>query len=437
MSDERFRAAGSPPRALAELPVETLLAGAEELTKEWVIALIAARPLVELGELALEDLARDAPALLAQAIRAIGADRELEGLTAPLPLSRRGHPAAARSLAAICAARDAAGTVRAVEALRSVLWHGMLLDRRWQVTGSAATRQLSDLAERVAFVCASILTAALEEGTEPSVQATPADPAPERAGRGGPGVGVRSTPAGAVLVDERAEPVSAPALEESRAGAERAPQRPSSWDASPPLAPGFEREVTPDAWEQRPRGASAGDEIAIRDARHEEGPAAWIGSIGRQLELAREDRRPFAVLLVEPREIEHMRAGEPASEIQRMGQELEDALALAFGVPRAGSREEVSLGRGSLTRERPGRYWLLSPETDRAGAISLVERLRRAVASVVEHRGEPVELVIGTAICPEDGHTPAALAAHADVSLYAARSAARAARGPHVAARDH
>src|SRR5581483_1357013 len=37
--------------------------------------------------------------------------------------------------------------------------------------------------------------------------------------------------------------------------------------------------------------------IAARDAR--QGPAAWIGSIGAQLELFREDGRPFAVLLIE------------------------------------------------------------------------------------------------------------------------------------------
>jgi hypothetical protein len=34
---------------------------------------------------------------------------------------------------------------------------------------------------------------------------------------------------------------------------------------------------------------------------------------------------------------------------------------------------------------------------------------------------------VGTAVCPDDGREPAALAAHADVGLYAARSSARAA----------
>ena len=46
---------------------------------------------------------------------------------------------------------------------------------------------------------------------------------------------------------------------------------------------------------------------------------------------------------------------------------------------RARSRSRPALG--SLTRESPGRYWLLAPKTDRAGARGLAERLAQAVAS--------------------------------------------------------
>jgi predicted signal transduction protein with EAL and GGDEF domain len=48
-----------------------------------------------------------------------------------------------------------------------------------------------------------------------------------------------------------------------------------------------------------------------------------------------------------------------------------------------------------------------------------------AVASAVRHRGAPLELAVGSAVCPDDGREAPALAAHADVGLYAARSAAR------------
>ncbi len=435
MSAERPRVAGPRPRALAELPVEALVVRAEELAKEWLIALISERPLEELGELPLELLARDAPILIAQTIKALGADRELDRLTAPAFSGARGELEAGRALVVLSAARDGAATVRAAEALRAVLWQGALLDRRWQSQGSAATRQLSDLAERVAYVCASILAAALEGS--PAVAGTaaggPAASAP--AGRGSHAVG-GITPGGAVLVDERAEAAVHPTSEEQSASREQQPERPQSWDASPPrpartVAP----MEPPSVWEQTRPDSSGEDEIAIRDARGEDGPAAWIGSIGRQLELAQESGRPFAVMLVEPREIEHLRASEPSSELMRLSQELEDALAIASGVPGRGEAAP-SLGRVSLTRERPGRYWLLSAETDRSGAASLAERLRRALGTVVEHRGAPLDVVIGTAICPEDGRTPAALAAHADVSLYAARSAARASGAPRATTHD-
>jgi hypothetical protein len=413
---ERATATGSRPRALAELPIEALVARAEELAKEWVIALISERPLDQLGALPLEHLVRDAPRLLTQAIRAIGDDQELDSLTAAAPRSGRGQAGLAGALAVMSAASDAAATVRAAEALRGVLWNGVLLDRRWQAKGDTAIRQLSDLAERLAFVCASILAAAFEredEGSEQVLTTAPPDPIPARGGGAVAGVGVVASRPGAVIVDEYEQPVAAPVAPVQRAS-----------------------EVQSEVWDGPPAGTSIDDEIAIHDTRHEEGPAAWIGSIGHQLELAQADGRPFAVLLVEPCEVEHWRAVESQTEMQRLSQELEDALALAFGVAPAGSRVGDVHERASLTRERPGRYWLLSPATDRTSAASLVERLCKAVATVVEHRGERVEVVIGTAICPEDGRTPAALAAHADVSLYAARSAARATRGPRATVHD-
>jgi hypothetical protein len=407
---------------LAELPVEGLVARADELAKQWVIALILARPLAELGEIPLEDLAQDAPSLLAQTIRALSSDLELDRLTAAPPPSGRDQPGPARALAAISGATDAAATVGAVEALRGVLWQGLLLEQGWQAPGSGALRQLSDLAERLASVCASMLAVALEQLTQESA----APISSEAPVVGAPSVAAapaqRVSSDRAMIVDERAEP----SLE-----------RPLSWDESPPRAPQHAGEPkTGFVWDESPDGTPDREEIAIRDARGKEGPAAWIGLISSQLELAKRDGRPFAVLLVEPLEVEHLRAAEPRSETLRLSEEVEDALAVAFGARPESEHAVRPFGQGSLVCERPGRYWLLAPETDRVGAASLAERLRRAVAVVVEHRGEPLEVVIGTAISPEDGETPAALAAHADVSLYAARSAARGARSPRTALRE-
>jgi GGDEF domain-containing protein len=171
------------------------------------------------------------------------------------------------------------------------------------------------------------------------------------------------------------------------------------------------------SWDEPSPGLSGTPraEIEIRDERGEEGPAAWIGSIGAQLARFERDALPFAVLLLELLEIERLRRRESPEELLRLAGQMEHALAAELGA-----------SSGSLTRERPGRCWLLARGADREGAELLAERLVRAVAAGASYRGEPLAVAIGTAVCPEDGRETAALAAHADVGLYAARSAVRA-----------
>jgi GGDEF domain-containing protein len=154
-------------------------------------------------------------------------------------------------------------------------------------------------------------------------------------------------------------------------------------------------------------------EIEIRDVRDKDGPAAWIGSIGRRLERHELDSSPFAVLLVEIVGIERLRHAEPQDEVSRLTSQVQDALA-------RGLRPA-----DSLTCESPGRYWLLAPQTDQAGAQMLAERTARAVRSSVSHRGTPLEVAVGIAVCPDDGRQASELAAHADVGLYAALAAGR------------
>jgi hypothetical protein len=391
-----------PPRArpVAELPLDALLARADELARRWAVALILARPLEGIGGVPLEELARGAPALCAQTIRALHSDLELDRLTGSGAPSGREHSAPARSLAEMSGALDAPTLVLAVEALRGALWEGLLQEIRLPAYGEAGSRQLADLGDRLAHVCARMLVAALEAGAGVAPAREPDGQAPPAAGGESParhaGEGGR-----AVLVDER--------IDSARAG------------ASPP-----------DRAAERMLAREHPQEIEIHDARGGEGPAAWIGSISRQLERLHEDGLPFAVLLVEAIDVEPVAlaglAG-PSGEMLRLTEEIEGALAVALGVAPGGEPAGPPPGRGrapwsgSLTRERPGRYWLLAPETDRVGAERLAERLRRAVASVVEYRGMPLDVVIGTAVCPEDGMQAAALASHADIGLYAARSA--------------
>jgi GGDEF domain-containing protein len=214
------------------------------------------------------------------------------------------------------------------------------------------------------------------------------------------------------------EPYGSPAAE---------PARPFVEEPAPPREPAeTQRPTSPAvlidelaATESPPR-PPAGDspreerpQIEIRDERSAEGPAAWIDSIGRRLERYEQDRAPFAVLLVELVDVERLRHAESAEELSRLTSQVEDALARELRPA------------DSLTRERAGRYWLLAPHTDGQGAQVLIERIARAVRSSASHRGTPLEVAVGVAVCPEDGLRASELAAHADVGLYAARAAGR------------
>jgi len=239
----------------------------------------------------------------------------------------------------------------------------------------------------------------------------------------------QAPPAPAVLIDELASARSDRRVPTSER--QRAPMtsEPSHAPAAPPFEsprprpvrdPAAERrlwEGDPPRADRRPREGDpprkARPQIEIRDVRGEEGPAAWIGSIGRRLERHEQDGSPFAVLLVELIDIERLRHAEPAEELSRLTSLIEEALARELRPA------------DSLTRERPGRSWLLAPQTDGPGAQMLVERIARAVRSAVSHRGTPLEAAVGVAVCPEDGRRASELAAHADVGLYAARAAGR------------
>ena len=339
---------------------------------------------------------------------------------------------------------------------------------------------LANLADRLAYVCATVLAAALPTaerggrtgvhggglisgtgGPPPGPRGEPVTPF----GPGGPQPGPRGEPAtptgpggrGEVLiVDERrgtAVPGSArvvvarggstaPTAEhdgdlgparEHPAGASPAAtewaSRPDAAvaDAAPPRP--FVRpaaETAPATWQPETDADRASPldhevDIQIRDERIEEGPAAWIRSIGRELERFALDGRPFAVLLIELMDAERLNGSEPADEVLR----------LAGLVQRTLESELWSLSEragASLTREAPGRFWLLVPGIEALRVAALAEQVEHAVRRSVSHRGQPVEIAVGTAVCPADGVQAAALAAHADVALYTARSAGSARR---------
>jgi hypothetical protein len=384
----RPRAHRAPP--IADPAGDALLERTDELAKHWAAALILARPLEAIGDVPLEEFTREAPSLCAQVLRALRSNVELERLTGEGQAGTREGPAAASRIGPICGARGVREAAVAVEVLRGVLWEA-LLDELGRSFSERSTAALAVAAcDRLACVCAAALAAAVDVDFEPAARPLGGDGVHAPAAAGVESIARASTavsPAGgrAVIVDELA--------------GERGLDRGSSAQDSTPVLVG-----------ERPAQA----EIAIRDQRGEEGPAAWVGSIGAQLERFARDGLPFAVLLVELADIERLR-DEPPGELSRLAGEVEKALAGAIGG-----------GSAVFTRERPGRCWVLASDTDRTGARELTDRLVSAVMSGVSHRGAPLEVAVGTAVCPEDGREPATLAAYADVGLYAARAAIRA-----------
>jgi len=255
-----------------------------------------------------------------------------------------------------------ARAARAAHDLSDVLWETL----HEELSGTPQAERTRDLAQRLADVCTTIaLLATPASSTTPTSSATPA----------------------AAVAGAESSPLEPP--EPNRdAGIEVR-------DVRPPTPP-------------TPRKTLAGQPLAEDE---EQIVAPWIGSIARRLERHREDRLPFAVLLVEIVDFDRLAHAEPEAELTRLIDHVERAIGAEL--------RPADL----LTRETVGRYWLITPETDRLGARNLAERLAGTVRLSARHRGVPLELAIGIAVCPEDGRDASALAAHADVGVYAARAA--------------
>jgi hypothetical protein len=385
----------SPP-PIAERAIEPLLERSEELARRWLAALVLTRPLGALGGLALDRLAEAAPGLCRVLLRALGSDAELELLTG----AQRGDDPAAT--AALAGGGDAARAVQAVEALRGAAW--LLLQEELGVAADPArARRLADACDRLAHACARLAAASLQALASHGGESSAPEGAAHAAARG---------PAGRiVIVDEHRAAIEDDSQEGGHTAREHADSEPAPRERAMP-EPVQLREPAPPSHPARGREPAA-ERIEIRDVRRPqgEGPAAWVGSIGAQLERFERDRLPFAVILIEAR------AGE---ERARLGAAFEDA-----EVERALTEELERAGGGTITRERSGRYWLLAPRADRIGAHALAARLEGAARSAAREGAAVGVVAGGVAVCPEDGRTAAALAAHADIGLYAARWEAR------------
>ena len=295
--------------------------------------------------------------------------------------------------------------------------------------GSAPTQRATELAERLADVAATVALLAGEDG---HVTAAPARTLARTARSAAPAERTTAeAPSTAVLIDEREE------------------QAPTLGQGSPPAAspPPSRPQTNPrrQPWHGSPSEQSGASQTPPRrevlEGYGREEPAAWIALIASALEQFERNRRPFAVMLVELLNVDRSPVGGRAGELPRLTRQIESAFTQALeGI---GGRPAAS-----LTAERPGRYWLLVPETDRLAAQALAERLVRTFVPVgaaagradpaeqyfaalsmqksplrATQNGAALQLVVGTAVCPENGQQAAALAAHADVELSALRAA--------------
>jgi hypothetical protein len=389
MADDPHSRLTQRPRPVAEVPLDPLLELAPEIARGWAIALIRARRLEAIGEVPLQALASEGQSLCEQLLRALCGEGEFDRLLDASPRGREGTISHPRQVLEIAGAGRPEDVVASVESLRGVAWETVAA--HLSAAGRSQATLLGGLSDRLANVCAGLSAVAVAGSPDRSVEprdvvvapgATPSvsaarspEPVPARPVRADTGI---------VIVDERGATSRDPQRHEGGEQARR--------EREEPVATELKREVAP-----------SHPEIAIRDARGEEGPAAWIGSIGRQLERYERDGLPFAVILLE---VEGAVTTEEHESLERV---LADEL-----------RES---GGGTMTRERAGRYWLLAHRADRIGAHALAVRLERALATAAIPGG-PVVAASGIALCPEDGTQSATLAAQADVGLYAARSEA-------------
>jgi len=203
MSDDPHTGPAPRARAVADAPLDALIADAEGLARRWLIALINVRPLERIGEIPLEVFALQAPPLCALAVRSLGSDAELERMTGRGSAGGHEDSTPARTLRSIAGALGGPAAVEAVEALRGVLWDALLGELHWPIADRSPVRLVADLADRLAYVCASVLAASLAQDA-----AAPADEFEVLTARRGEAVDELDRPplgARVVLIDERGD----------------------------------------------------------------------------------------------------------------------------------------------------------------------------------------------------------------------------------------
>jgi GGDEF domain-containing protein len=301
------------------------------------------------------------------------------------------------------AAARLARAARAAEELCATLWEAMHEELRMhEEPHRPRAQRVGELAGRLAQICSAV-AALVPEGQASGLESPEPAPGSQRSELPRKLDSPPEPPPGSF---ESPEPPREPeiAIHDTRQEGPQALAAPRGGDLRMWAWPGGERlEI-----ESLPPPS-----LALPHDVGGEGQLAWAQAIEAGLERHAADGLPFAALLIEVPDVERLAQAESPAELASLFEALERAV---------GPELRPS---DTLVRESRGRWWLTASRTNAPGARTLAERLARIVGTVASHRGVPLDLAVGIAVCPADGRDVATLAAHADVGLYAARAAGR------------
>lgn len=162
---------------------------------------------------------------------------------------------------------------------------------------------------------------------------------------------------------------------------------------------------------------------AVEDATELAGARAtpWAASIERRVTRHQADGLPFAVLCLELADADRLLAGDPDPEVVEAIEAAEAAILTQLRPADA------------LIRERPGRYWLTTPDTDATDARGLAHRIAGAIEDLPTHRGVPHQVAAGVVTCPADATETAEIERLADEAQFSARASGHRVSGPPAA----
>ncbi len=141
---------------------------ASDIARGWLLGVLDASPLEALAALPAAEFARRAPELCGAVARALGDESALDRLRPGGELA--GLAAQSGRLAG---ASDAAGCLRAVEALREVTWAAA-----WTALEGPEPEEVAELAARLAHVCGVVAAAAVQAPPRSTLDLEPDAPRP-------------------------------------------------------------------------------------------------------------------------------------------------------------------------------------------------------------------------------------------------------------------